>query len=190
MAAQKPLLQGRRFLNKGNYQENLQEQTNTFHYVKCPTIDKRSVVVRAYSTRVVNALKQMDDNQDISYYKGTPQRLVSVDRVKLSVHWLDFKLNPNSTYKKHIHSDRKTEVAEEPAYNEELEGQVVNNDGSSISCDDEDSEERNSNLPAVLEKRNRRPRVKVPCRQLSNYEWCVEWLFKMCNHPSTTLPLL
>ena len=203
MASQKPLLARRRLINTGTDLKNTCEQhRETFEDGKCQ-IGNKMVTVHTYSSRVVNALKHMDDVQHVSYYKGKTKRLVALNRVKASVHWIDFQPNPKSPYRNHLYNDRKTKVTGQDSDSKfpkvtadvrveaEVEAQGdQDNDKISFSNDDQDYDERNSNIPAVIEKRNRRARVKVPCRQLSNYEWCTEWLFKLCNHPCTTLPLL
>lgn len=207
MAAQKPLLARRRLRNTLTGLKNSCEQhTETFVDEKC-LIGNKMVTVHAYSSRVVNALKHVDDVQHVSYYKGKTKRLVALNRVKASVHWIDFQPNPKSPYTNHLYNDGKTKVTGQDSHSKfpkatadvrdeakvEALGDQDKDNGSdkiSFSNDEQDYDERNSNVPAVIEKRNRRARVKVPCRQLSNYEWCTEWLFKLCNHPCTTLPLL
>lgn len=195
MANQKPILQRRHWAATENDRRRSKVQTKSFCDVTSST--PKASTERAYSPRVTEALKHLDDIKDISYYKGTPKRLVSVTRLKESVQWLAFR--PECVVRNNIRcehgvrvTDHDSNLSKMPGDNSDGEFGLESDDcdGDSTCSKNDDSEERNSVLPAILDKRNRRPRVKVPCRQLSNYEWCVEWLFKLCNHPCTTLPLL
>lgn len=131
----------------------------------------------AYRIRVIQALKHMEDIKDISRHKGKSRRLAFVTRVKASARWWNFK--PESIPVHNFSRDRQTEMtAQEPNISK------MTGDRDSFSCND-DSDERNSILPATFQRRNRRTLVKVRRNQLSNYEWWVEWLFKLNNHPCT-----
>ena len=129
--------------------------------VPCP----REEVTVYRLDRASDALKHLDNMKEISYYKGIPQRLVSINRLKHSEQWPQF--NPQRSGDRAISQSKESD-------NEDVIG-------TGMSSQDSEVEEKRS---------EKKPRVRVPCRQLSNYEWCNEWLFKLCNHPSNTLPLI
>lgn len=131
------------------------------------------------SYRVEKALKQTETEKGVCFYKGKPKRMVVTERGE-SVQTIpestivrdndfyfyqDEQLNPNNTPSSFQSSD-----ASSTAYTETTE---------SLSL-----------MPGVFENKSPKPRIFVRLRQLSVHERVLEWLYKSCNHPSKTLPLI
>ena len=45
-------------------------------------------------------------------------------------------------------------------------------------------------VPGVFQRKKPRPRIILRYRQLSSEERVIQWLYKSCTHPLTTLPLV
>lgn len=141
------------------------------------------------SSRVANALKHTENQRDICFYRGSLRRLRydlndtsapdSSSNVVRSINTTDYlsARNYGARFEKSDNVSLKN-----PCALSELSGEesIKSSETCSISL-----------VPGVFGRDRQLPaRIFVKYRQLSTDEWVLEWLFKYCTHPSSSLPLL
>lgn len=131
------------------------------------------------SYRVEKALKQTETEKGLCFYKGKPKRMVVTDRGQC------VQTVPTSTVVK----DNDFYCYQENRLNEESTPSSCETSEVS-STEYTETTESLSLMPGVFENKSPKPRIFVRLRQLSVHERVIEWLFRSCNHPCKTLPLI
>ncbi|EDO47508.1 predicted protein [Nematostella vectensis] len=129
------------------------------------------------SYRVERALRHFEDDKEFCFYKGRPQRMVITERGEIR------SPTPLNKAAEFYQSFSKENLFT----NEDEENSVDTSGEMSYSTESTDSVSLN---PGVLTDKNPKPRIFVRYRQLSAHELVMEWLFRSCNHPCKTLPLI
>lgn len=129
------------------------------------------------SYRVEKALKQTEQEKGVCFYKGKPSRMVVTNRGGIVVSDpISAVVRDNDFY----------------CYQEEqlYQRSTSSHNSESASTEYTETTESLSLMPGVFENKSPKPRIFVRLRQLSVHERVIEWLYRSCNHPCKTLPLI
>lgn len=137
---------------------------------------------RRLSYRVERALKHTENEKGVCLYKGKPRSMVVTQRGIVQ------NIRPSVTVNdttENMFSDPSSAWQEDDVVSSSSQ-QTSDSSGSTLT----ETTESLSLMPGVFQDRNSKPRIFVRLRQLSSQERVMDWLYRSCNHPCKTLPLI
>lgn len=138
---------------------------------------------RRISYRVERALKHTENEKGVCLYKGKPRRMVVTERGIVQNIWSSATVNGDTT--ENLFPDTTSAWQEDDVMSSSSQ-QTSNSNGTTLT----ETTESLSLMPGVFQDRNSKPRIFVRLRQLSSQERVMDWLYRSCNHPCKTLPLI
>lgn len=143
--------------------------------------------VTAIPTRVSRALQHSQDKKGYIFTR-TPQERLSVSNLRTT----DFAYR-TSLYGTTSRSTSRLTPEASSLGNRSYGMSSKDLDGSSTmsTLRSQTTESGSISLvPGVFQRKKPRPRIILRYRQLSSEERVIQWLYKSCTHPLTTLPLV
>ncbi|XP_031569354.1 uncharacterized protein LOC116303886 [Actinia tenebrosa] len=135
---------------------------------------------RRISYRVERALKHTENEKGLCLYKGKPRRMVVTERGIVQ------NIRPSATVNDTSLFSGATSAWQGDDTMSSSSQQTSNSNGTTLT----ETTESLSLMPGVFQDKNSKPRIFVRLRQLSSQERVMEWLYRSCNHPCKTLPLI
>ena len=135
---------------------------------------------RRISYRVERALKHTENEKGVCLYKGKLRRMVVTEKGIVQNTYPGETVNDTDLF------PETTCTWQEGDNMSSSSQQTSNSDGTTLT----ETTESLSLMPGVFQDRNSKPRIFVRLRQLSSQERVIEWLYRSCNHPCKTLPLI
>ena len=131
--------------------------------------------------RVERALRYTEHEHDYLFYRAQPQQIYPEGKRTHA----KFSLVKETSDRSQLGLDFKPETG-----SLRVLGSECHERGSSQQSGTSVDSESISLISGVFQNRKHRTKIILSHRQLSNHERVMEWLFKSCTHPVSTLPLL